>query len=121
GHGRHLPPAGPRTGCSRHRRRQVRHLVERGEAGRMSTSRTADFAGFFDDAAIFPPGLAALPDAVRAHLERRATPVEALTGCLLLTIDRLPDAVRIAVEVAGEQGIDLSADPLRVGLVVAPG
>lgn len=87
----------------------------------MTTSRFSDFTGFFDDAAIFPPGSAELPDAVRAHLQRRSAPIQPLVGPLLLTEARLSEAAALATEMAGELGIDLAREPLRVGLVVAPG
>ncbi|MGX4688433.1 hypothetical protein [Streptomyces sp. JNUCC 63] len=86
----------------------------------MTTTDPA-FAGFFDDAAVFPPGSATLPDAVRAHLARRSTPLAALVGPLLLTVDRVPVAARLARTTSTELGRDLASEPLRAGLVVAPG
>ncbi|GAB3168533.1 hypothetical protein [Streptomyces incanus] len=85
------------------------------------TTTAPVFAGFFDDAAIFPPGSATLPDAVRAHLARRSTPLLPLVGPLLLTVDRVPEAARIARATSTELGHDLGSEPLRTGLVVAPG
>ncbi|MBO4259545.1 hypothetical protein [Streptomyces griseorubiginosus] len=86
----------------------------------MTTARSA-FTGFFDDAAIFPPGSASLPDAVRAHLARRSTSLASLVGPFLLTLDRVSDAARLARDTSAELGCDLGREPLRVGLVVAPG
>lgn len=85
------------------------------------TTIDAAFAGFFDDAAVFPPGSATLPDAVRAHLARRSTPLAALVGPLLLPVDRVPAAARLARTTSAELGRDLASEPLRVGLIVAPG
>lgn len=48
------------------------------------------FAGICDDAAVFPPGLAALPDAVAAYLARRATGADGLVGTLVLAAADLP-------------------------------
>jgi hypothetical protein len=42
------------------------------------------FVGLLDDAAVFPPGNAALPDAVRAHREHRAAWYATMVGPLLL-------------------------------------
>lgn len=47
------------------------------------------WTGLLDDAAIFPPGEAALPDAVRAHLTR--TVHRELVGSFVLTDVRLPE------------------------------
>jgi hypothetical protein len=69
-----------------------------------SRFRVADFAGILDDAAVFPPGNAAVPEAVRAHLARRAQPWSALVGPLVVSTGHLaqvaaaiPDGERIAV------------------------
>lgn len=85
----------------------------------MTTAGPA-FAGFFDDAAVFPPGSATLPDAVRAHLARRGTPLGPLVGPLLLTADRVPAAARLARATGAEPDHDLGGEALRVALVVAP-
>ncbi|MCE0763631.1 hypothetical protein LWC35_12050 [Pseudonocardia kujensis] len=47
-------------------------------------------AGLCDDAAVFPPGLAPLPDAVRAHRERQDTWYAGLVGPLVLGAAALP-------------------------------
>lgn len=80
----------------------------------------ARFAGFFDDAAVFPPGLAALPDAVHDHLTRRGTPLGELAGPLLLTGGDVVRATQFARRQAERADIDLQADPVRIGLIVAP-
>jgi hypothetical protein len=43
-----------------------------------------------DDAAVFPPGLASLPDAVRAYLDRQGTWYADLVGPLVLAAAALP-------------------------------
>ncbi|WP_322750956.1 MULTISPECIES: hypothetical protein [unclassified Frankia] len=45
----------------------------------------SDLAGLLDDAAVFPPGNAALPQAVRAYLGRRSASHAALVGTLVVT------------------------------------
>ncbi|WP_262282743.1 hypothetical protein [Micromonospora sp. MA102] len=50
----------------------------------MSTQVPRLFAGLVDDAAVFPPGSAALPDAVTAHRRHRAGWYADLVGPLLL-------------------------------------
>jgi hypothetical protein len=82
---------------------------------------TAGLHGFFDDAAVFPPGSAPLDAAVRDHLARRSTPVAALTGPLLLALDQVAEARILASESAQLLGIDLAADPLRIGVVIPAG
>ena len=84
------------------------------------SSDAAQFAGFFNDAAIFPPGLADLSDAVHSHLERRLTALTDLVGPLLLTTDKLLDAAHLAHRASDGLGIDLNAQPVRIGLVVTP-
>ena len=81
----------------------------------------AGLSGFFDDAAVFPPGSAPLDVAVRNHLARRSSPVAALTGPLLLALDQVAEAHGVAVETAHLLGVDLAADPLRIGVVIPAG
>ncbi|SEG23651.1 hypothetical protein SAMN04489712_10422 [Thermomonospora echinospora] len=51
---------------------------------------TAWFTGLLDDAAVFPPGLMPLPDAVRAHARHTASPYAALVGPLVIAAPALP-------------------------------
>ncbi|TWG22995.1 hypothetical protein FHX75_121539 [Micromonospora palomenae] len=67
------------------------------------------FAGLVDDAAVFPPGSASLPDAVAAHREHRDAWYADLVGPLLLPASTLPALAdllgpgeRIAVGVIGD-------------------
>ena len=58
------------------------------------------FEGFLDDAAVFPPGNAPLPDAVAAHREHRAAWYAPMVGPLLVPPESaasVPDDVAIAV------------------------
>ncbi|MFF4811426.1 hypothetical protein ACFY03_24795 [Micromonospora chersina] len=57
----------------------------------MSTQVSRLLAGLVDDAAVFPPGSAALPDAVTAHHRHRAGWYADLVGPLLLPASTLPD------------------------------
>ena len=49
------------------------------------------WTGLVDDAAIFPPGNAALPDAVQDHQARRDAWYAELVGPLVVTDTKLPD------------------------------
>ncbi|KXK58884.1 hypothetical protein AWW66_27245 [Micromonospora rosaria] len=57
----------------------------------MSTQVPRLLAGLVDDAAVFPPGSASLPDAVTAHRRHRAAWYADLVGPLLLPATALPD------------------------------
>lgn len=52
-------------------------------------------AGLCDDAAVFPPGCAPLPDAVRAYCDRRNTWSAGLVGPLVLPDDSIGDLARV--------------------------
>ncbi|GAA4913290.1 hypothetical protein LX16_2256 [Stackebrandtia albiflava] len=66
------------------------------------------FTGLIDDAAVFPPGNAAVPDAVAAHRVHRSAWYADLVGPLLLPVGRLSQVP------AGE-------GPLRVGVIADTG
>ncbi|MFY1674783.1 hypothetical protein ACN27G_33415 [Plantactinospora sp. WMMB334] len=75
----------------------------------MSTQVPRLFAGLVDDAAVFPPGSATLPDAVAAHRRYRGAWYAPLVGPLLLPASALPelpalldDGERIEVGVIGD-------------------
>ncbi|MFI7647593.1 hypothetical protein ACIBTZ_16140 [Micromonospora sp. NPDC049460] len=57
----------------------------------MSTQVPALLDGLVDDAAVFPPGSAPLPDAVAAHRRHRASWYADLVGPLLVPASRLPE------------------------------
>ncbi|MCG7300555.1 hypothetical protein MHJ85_04685 [Brevibacterium ravenspurgense] len=63
------------------------------------------FAHFIDDAAIFPPGLAPLDEAVAGHLKVRTLPADKAIGSFVLTADKLAEASALA----GDQRIEFSA------------
>ena len=67
------------------------------------------FQGLFDDAAVFPPGLAPLPQAVRDHVARQSSPHADLVGPLLLPVSAIADL------------LDLEHPPLKIALVGRPG
>ncbi|MDW5325489.1 hypothetical protein [Plantactinospora sp. KLBMP9567] len=57
----------------------------------MSTQLPRLFAGLVDDAAVFPPGSATLPEAVAAHRRHRGAWYAPLVGPLLLPASALPE------------------------------
>jgi hypothetical protein len=69
------------------------------------------FASLIDDAAVFPPGNAALAEAVRRHREHRASGYAAWVGPLLVPTS----AAGELVELVGQDA------PLRVTLIARPG
>ncbi len=71
------------------------------------------FAGLVDDAAVFPPGNASVPDAVRRHREHRAGWYAPLIGPLVV-----PDAELAQVSRAVADSGD---DPLAVSVVIGTG
>ncbi len=65
----------------------------------------ATFEKFFDDAAVFPPGLAPLERAVDEHIRRAADPVASrFVGPLVLPVGQ----VEKAIELAGSSAIDIN-------------
>ncbi|MBA3490421.1 MAG: hypothetical protein H0T78_12940 [Longispora sp.] len=50
------------------------------------------FRGLIDDAAVFPPGNALLPEAIEAHQRYRGAWYASLIGPLLLPVNRIPEA-----------------------------
>ncbi|MFI7483838.1 hypothetical protein ACH9EU_15645 [Kocuria sp. M1R5S2] len=75
----------------------------------------AQFTGFFDDAATFPPGLAPLERAVVDHVARWANPLVAAVGPAVLALKDLPEAKRIA------SGLDRGGRAIEVSAVVPAG
>ncbi|MDE9367818.1 hypothetical protein PZ938_19545 [Luteipulveratus sp. YIM 133132] len=81
----------------------------------MSTPRTlpprALFTGLVDDAAVFPPGNASLPDAIARRERRRGATYADLVGPLLLPTDLVNEAVSgaspLTIAVVGRPGADL--------------
>src|SRR6185436_10197497 len=72
------------------------------------------FRALFDDAAVFPPGLTPLPQAVTDHLARQSSSYADLVGPLLLPASAIEDFLRLGrpqqVDVAliGRPGTDLT-------------
>jgi hypothetical protein len=83
------------------------------------------YVGLVDDAAVFPPGDAPLPEAIAAHTARRSEPWSALVGSFVLKDTDLPQVrgttARLSVVCTG--GAGQVAGPLglarRLGLDVA--
>lgn len=74
----------------------------------MSNELPAIWSGFFDDAAVFPPGNAELPDAVEAFRARRDEWYADLVASLVVTDQRVPDVsaadVPLSIVVTGGAG-----------------
>jgi hypothetical protein len=65
-----------------------------------------------DDAAVFPPGSAALPDAVDAHRRIRQSPACTSVGPLLVPVTKVPALLDL---------LEDPAEPLAIGIVGVPG
>lgn len=83
------------------------------ESGQPQVPRA--FLAFFDDAAVFPPGLAPLDRAISDHVTRRRTPLAAAVGPVVLPLADLARARELAA------GQDLSAGPVLVSVVAPAG
>lgn len=70
------------------------------------------FVGLIDDAAVFPPGSATLPDAVDTHRRLRQSPACTSIGPLLLPASAVPALLSL---------LEDPAEPLAVSLVGRPG
>ncbi|MEO5610806.1 MAG: hypothetical protein ABIQ61_03685 [Ornithinibacter sp.] len=78
------------------------------------SSTPALFRALVDDAAVFPPGNASLPDAVRTHREHRATADAAVVGPLLVPAGQHDDLLTVLEQ-------QQANDVLEVGLIARPG
>jgi hypothetical protein len=67
------------------------------------------FQRLIDDAAVFPPGLAPLPRALRDHVARQASSYADLVGPLLLPVSAIPDL------------LNLEHPPVEIVLIGRPG
>jgi len=74
----------------------------------------AEYAELVDDAAIFPPGDAPLPDAVARHREHRRAAYAAMVGPFVVSDVRLPELL----ELLATDGAD---EPLPISVVVTGG
>lgn len=77
-----------------------------------SPAEPALFTALVDDAAVFPPGLAPLPDAVREHRAHRASSYAALIGPLLVPASSVAELVEL---------VPAGAEPLRIAVIARPG
>jgi hypothetical protein len=66
------------------------------------------FARFVDDAALFPPGSAAMPAAVRGYLAARSGEHAGLVGVFLCPASRLPDLIVELVKAKPTEPVPLS-------------
>jgi hypothetical protein len=65
-------------------------------------------ARLVDDAALFPPGNAAMPDAVRGHLAGRAGERAGVLGLFLCTASRLPELITELIKARPAKPVGLS-------------
>jgi hypothetical protein len=65
-------------------------------------------ARLVDDAALFPPGNAAMPDAVRGHLAGRAGERAGVIGLFLCTASRLPELITELIKAKPVKPVGLS-------------
>lgn len=65
-------------------------------------------ARLIDDAALFPPGSATVPDAVRLHLEGRSSEHADLVGLFLCPASRLPELITELIKVKPGKPVELS-------------
>lgn len=80
------------------------------------------FAGLVDDAAVFPPGNASVPDAVRRHREHRAAWYAPLVGPLVVPDTGLAEVSRAATGSATEDpSTEPDRQPLAVSVVITGG
>lgn len=90
------------------------------------------YTGLVDDAALFPPGNAPMPDALASHAEHRASWYRALVGPFLCPDTRLPELRKelpasLGGRTTGSSGepADGSAEPteplLELGLIITGG
>ena len=96
------------------RRRQSTPAPGPGDGGPMGepTRLAGAWIGFFDDAAVFPPGSAPLDAAVRDHLGRRSSPLAASDGASAARSGPGTCSPRLwPADTAPAAGIDLAARP----------
>lgn len=65
-------------------------------------------ARLIDDAALFPPGNATVPDAVRLHLAGRSSDFADVVGLFLCPASRLPELITELIKVKPKKPVELS-------------
>jgi len=86
----------------------------RSTSGSATPDAPEAYAGLVDDAAIFPPGNAPVPEALRAHAEHRASWYAAVVGGFVCSDTRLTE-LQAALDDAPP------TEPLRVNLTISGG
>ncbi|WP_297547646.1 hypothetical protein [Amycolatopsis sp.] len=66
------------------------------------------FARLVDDSALFPPGEASMPEALRAHFETKAGEHAGVLGVFLCQASRLPELITELIKVKPKQPLPLS-------------
>jgi len=77
------------------------------------------FAGLIDDAAVFPPGSASVPEAVRRHREHRSAWYSPLIGPLVVPDTELAQVSRAALDTAAAATAE--GEDLAVSVVISSG
>jgi hypothetical protein len=79
------------------------------------------FAGLIDDAAVFPPGNASVPDAVRRHREHRSAWFAPLIGPLVVRDTELAQVSRAVTDGTAGAGGEADREALAVSVVISSG
>jgi hypothetical protein len=79
------------------------------------------FAGLIDDAAVFPPGNASVPDAVRRHREHRSAWFAPLIGPLVVRDTELAQVSRAVTDGTAGAGGEADREALAVSVVISGG
>jgi hypothetical protein len=79
------------------------------------------FAGLIDDAAVFPPGNASVPDAVRRHREHRSAWFAPLIGPLVVRDTELAQVSRAVTDGTAGAGGEVDREALAVSVVISGG
>ena len=66
------------------------------------------FARLVDDSALFPPGDAAMPEALRAHFASRDSEHAGVLGVFLCQASRLPELITELIKIKPKQPLPLS-------------
>jgi hypothetical protein len=79
------------------------------------------FAGLIDDAAVFPPGNASVPEAVRRHREHRSAWFAPLIGPLVVRDTELAQVSRAVTDGTAGAGGEADREALAVSVVISGG
>lgn len=89
------------------------------EPGREAPLRDALFHCLVDDAALFPPGSATVPDALAAHRRLRESDLAGYVGPLLVPVSALARLTELLADDGDELSVGLIAPPADVAALLA--